>query len=133
AWISGASGYLPNLRSFGVRTTLMSYQNKKGAGYYNRPLTRLVRTEDDSNAYASKEYTFAPNGDQYYGHVQQTGSTEAEINGRLLTKTAVKIEVRGWVSLNTLDRLVDQQFSETYIIDSIARGDDELVVIGYRL
>jgi hypothetical protein len=110
----------------------VSYQNKKGAGYYNRPLTRLVRTVDDSNAYASKEYVFTADA-VYYGHVEQTGSEEVELNGRLETKLSAEITLRGWVAISAVDRLLDNQFGDTFIITSVARGNDEMICKGYRL
>jgi hypothetical protein len=110
----------------------MSYQNQKGAGYYDRPLSRLVRTLNDSNSYAAKDYTWSPTGAVYFAHLEQGQSSEVEVDGRMMTKTTVTIEIRGWPDLNILDKLEDKMWNETYWLTSISRGNDTLNVKGFH-
>lgn len=112
----------------------MSFQSKHGADFYNRPMQKMVRVlVQNTNNLASKEYTFKASGQVYYAHIVQGDSVEVEMNARWVTKTEATINIRNWPPLTTLDRLLDLQFKEEYIITSVARGQDELLVKGYSL
>lgn len=105
---------------------------KFDAGLYNRPMTHLTRTTA-KDAYGGTSYTFATDGNTYFGSVEQTESQEVDELGRVVTITRAKIRLRGWfISITPLDRLTDLQFNETYIVDSVARGDDEWCLTAHK-
>lgn len=107
--------------------------NTNGAGAYNRPLQHLIRSTSKDN-FGGTEYTFATDGRVFFGNVEQTDSQEVDELGRIITKTMATIRVRGWyININVLDRFLDLQWQETYIIDSINRGDDEYIITAHHL
>src|SRR5437868_2624586 len=109
----------------------MSFQSIHGSGWYDRCFTRLVR-DTSKDSFGGTEYTFVDSGNAYWGSLEQTGSVEVDERNRTTTHTTARIVLRGWLTLTTLDRLVDTEWDETYIITSIARGDDEIIVEAYK-
>ena len=105
------------------------------AGDYNRPVQRLVRTTS-KDSYGATAYILAADGNTYFANIQQTQSQEVDELGRVVTVTRAEVRLKGvYLTITVLDRLVDLNWNETYIIDSIARNDatDEYVLQVHHL
>lgn len=106
----------------------MALMSKNPAGFYTIPLQHLVRTTSKDTS-GGTEYTFSTDGAVYFGNVVQTVSQEFDNLGRIQTVTHAVITLKGWyVEITPLDRLLDLLWNETWVIDSVARGQDEYII-----
>lgn len=101
-----------------------------GAGNYPDRLQRLVRSTTKDPTNGQEEETFTP-GSFYWCRIEPTNGRKQRQYGAEQTGADVTIYVRNYPDLSALDRLYSTEWDETYILDNIRRGDNELIADGF--
>ena len=101
------------------------------AGYYSDRMRRLVRstTKDDNNGQDVESWT---EGDYLWCHIEQTTGQRPTDYGATETGQDAEISIRNYVTILPQDRLYSVEWDETYIVDTIRRGDNEIVCECHR-
>ena len=97
-----------------------------GAGIYGDRLQRLVRTVTKNPQTGQDEETFTP-AEWLWATVESLTGRRQRDYGADQTGADAVIRVRNWPTLSALDRLSRPVWGETYVIDTIAYGDNETV------
>jgi head-tail adaptor len=100
------------------------------AGKYDSRLTWKKRTATKNPQNGQDEETFNDNGFLWAGVEADTGRVLRDY-GSEQTGADVTIRVRNYPALSALDRLYSSEWNETYIIESIGRGNNELICTAF--
>lgn len=100
------------------------------AGQYSDRLQRLVRSTTKDNTTGQDQEIFTP-GAYYWCSVEPVAGRRQTQYGGEQTGVDVTVRVRNWPELSALDRLYNAEWDETYIIETITRGDNETIAEGY--
>lgn len=103
----------------------------RAAGKYTENLTWKQRTITKDTTNGQDVESFTNNGFLWCAIDSVTG-TQRRDYGSEQTAADVIVRVRNYPSLSALDRLYSAKWDETYIIEDIGRGDDELICRCYR-
>lgn len=100
------------------------------AGDYNQPFTWLLRTttkDSTGNAPTGQDVeTFTSNG-LLWGQMFTDTAVEANAYGSLQTQSTATIRFRQWPTLSAMDRVVHEQFGETYMVTGIRRDGPDTI------
>lgn len=96
-------------------------------GTYDTRFQWLRRSTTKNAQNGQDEETFTGNGYLWGALEQTTGRTSSDY-GAEQTGADVEIRVRNYPTLSPLDRLYSAEWDETYILDSIRRANNELVI-----
>lgn len=102
-----------------------------GAGNYYDRLRLHVRSIDKNTANGQDEETFTP--DAYlWGRVEvESGRKQADY-GANQTGADATIYVRNLPTVSALDRIEAVEWEETWVIDRVRRGNNELILDCFR-
>lgn len=96
-------------------------------GDYTQKLQWQKRILTKNTTNGQDEETFFDNGKLWCSVEYITGLEQTAYGGEQ-TGAQVEIRVHNYPALHARDRLYSGQWGERYIIDSIRRGDNELIV-----
>ena len=96
------------------------------AGDYANRLTWRKRTVTTDTTSGEEIESFADNGFLWCAFSTFVGRVRRDY-GSDQTSADLTVRVRNYPALSALDRLYSSEWDETYVIDSIGRGDNELV------
>jgi hypothetical protein len=103
------------------------------AGDYTRKLRWLKNVTPTSTTTGDRTpATYTAAGYLWCNVVEETGQHDTE-HGAVEAGAAGTIRVRNYPALSALDLLKDEQRNIVWHIDSIHRGDDEIILDAYRL
>lgn len=98
----------------------------KPAGSYSDRFVWRRRTSEKDPASGQEREAFSDNGTLWGVLEEPAGRRQADY-GAEQTGADATIRVRNWPALSALDRLYLPEWGELWVIDSVARGDNELV------
>ncbi len=103
-----------------------------GAGDYNTRFQWLkcVRTPD--NVTGAKPKTFTDNG-YLWGSVSWETAQLGNEFGAPRDQVTATIRVRNWPTVVASDRLVDTSTDDTYVLDGVRKGNNELIIDAHTL
>jgi head-tail adaptor len=92
-----------------------------GTGDYRHRFAWLQssRTEDTTTGDRPRSYT---NQGNLWGSIDLESATEETQLGAVRETTYGTVRFRGWVGVSAMDRLVWNQFNETFIVDGVRRS-----------
>jgi head-tail adaptor len=94
-------------------------------------MRRQVRSVSKNPTTGQEVETFA-DGSLYWCRIEVESGRRQQDYGAQQTGTDATIYVRNMPELSALDRLYAVEWAETWIIDSIMRGDNEMICDCYR-
>lgn len=101
------------------------------AGDYCDRVQRLVRTvTKDASTGQDKEHFTA--SELLWSKIEVGSGRKQRAYGAEQTGADATISIRNYYPLTALDRLYSAQWGETWIVESIHRGDNEIVCSCYR-
>lgn len=108
----------------------------KDSGRYPIPFEHWVRSAPTKDCVQGSNYTFANSGVVYWGRLQQ-GHSEFEKKGLTVvtdTYATITLKASPYVTISSLDNLVDAVYGNTWIVKSQAPGElmsDEIILEVY--
>jgi head-tail adaptor len=93
--------------------------------YYDRA-TRLIRSVSKNAQNGQEEETFTE-GNTFWCRIDYANSRRQKDYGADQTGADGTIYIRNYPTLSPLDRLYSQEWGEVWIIESIKRGNNELI------
>ncbi len=93
--------------------------------YYDR-LQRLTRSVTKNPDNGQEEETFTPS-EYLWGRIDYANSRRQKDYGSDQTGADGIISIRNYPTLSPLDRLYSQEWGEVWVIESIKRGNNELI------
>lgn len=99
------------------------------AGRYDHPFAWMKRTAQGGgkDSFGQPADSFASQG-TLWGSLDDLSGGRASAKESDGTKVTATVKVQNYPAVVAGDRLVDGQWSETWTVDSVARGDNELVL-----
>jgi head-tail adaptor len=102
------------------------------AGDYRHRLSHLIASRLRNDETGEDEETHTPSG-YLWCNVNETNGRRGIELGATQTGADATIRIRNYPSVKATDLLRDEARSHTWRIDSIHRGEDELIATCYRL
>lgn len=88
------------------------------ASKYNRGFTWMQRSTVKDATTGQDQEVFTPNG-LLFGSLETDSSSEAVEYGSLQAQADATITLRQWPQVSALDRLIDRQFGQTWVLTGV--------------
>jgi hypothetical protein len=104
------------------------------AGGYPDRFERLVYTRGNRDGFGDvKPNITYPPGGYLWGHLGEAFAGREEVLESERNRVRAEIRLRNYPDVKPLDRLVSVEWEETYQVETVRRGDNELILDVIRL
>lgn len=100
------------------------------AGEYYDRATRMIRSVSKNAQNGQEEETFTE-GATYWARIEYASGRKQKDLGAVQTGNEGTIYVRNYPTLSPLDRLYAPEYGETWVIETIRKGSNELICEAY--
>ena len=101
------------------------------AGEYNERVRRLVRSVAKDGTTGQDKETFTPS-ELLWAKIDVGSGRKQRDYGAEQTGASATISIRNYYPLTALDRLYSLQWGETWIVETVHRGENEIICDCHR-
>ena len=96
-------------------------------GFYSDHVQWLQHSLTKETSYGQEKETWTSIG-WLWCKLEETSGRSSKDYGAEQSGAELEIRIRNYPAISTLDRFFSPKWNQTYIIDTIRRGDNELIV-----